>query len=188
MKKLVSIAVLWILVTAVFGQAQKGQFMLGGSADISASRTGKNSSFNLSLSPTFGAFVVKGLAIGGRYSFSIGNTKNYDNNKKEYVSTTTFSSGIGPVFKYYIGNKPLKGLVSLNANYLTVTTLRKSSVSGTNGFSVGGSAGIAYFLNPHLALESAFYTTVNGYKGSLPTTRIGFQVGFFVFVDKKKKE
>lgn len=188
MKKFVGIAVLCVLALGVFAQAQKGQFMLGGSADISASRTGKNSTFNLSLSPTFAAFVVKGFAVGGRYSFTVGNTKNYDNNKKEYVATTTFSSGIGPVFKYYIGNKPLKGLVSLNASYLTVTTLRKSSVSGTNGFNVGGSAGMAYFFNPHIALESAFYAAVSGYKGSLPTTRIGFQVGFFVFVDKKKKE
>lgn len=188
MKKLVSILAFGVITVTLHAQALKGQFLLGGSADISAARTGKNSSFNLSLSPTFAAFVVNGFAVGGRYSFSVGNTKNYDNNKKEYVATTTFSSGVGPVLRYYIGKKQLKGLVGLNASYLTVTTLRKSNVSGTNGFNVNGSAGIAYFLNPHLSLESAFYATVSGYKGSLPTTRIGFQVGFFVFVDKKKKE
>lgn len=171
-----------------FAQVEKGKYLVGGSADLSLSFQGKNNSFNMSLTPQFGAFVVRGLAIGGRYSFGISSTHNYDFNKKEYVNTSTFTSGIGPLIRYYIGKKPLKGVITASANYLTSTTLRKNSVSGTSGFNATGSVGIAYFFNPLLSLETAFYVTATGYEKQLPVTRGGFSVGFFFFLDNKKKE
>ncbi len=188
MKKQAVLLLLTLVFAAAMAQTEKGHYLVGGAADISSARQGKNSSFNLSMSPTFGVFVVKGLAIGGRYSFGVSNNRTYDYKQLKYVSATTFSSGIGPVIKYYPGKKQLKGLVTLNGSYTTSTTLRDKKVTGTNGFIVGGSAGIAYFINQHVSIESAFYTNVSGAVDQLPVTRIGFQVGFFVFLDKKKKE
>ena len=176
------------IYTCSFAQIEKGKYLVGGSADMSMSFQGKNNSFNMSLSPQFGTFVIRGLAIGGRYSFGISATHNFDNNKKEYVNTSTFASGIGPLIRYYIGKKPLKGLISASANYLTSTTLRKSSVSGTSGYNATGFVGAAYFFNPLLSLEFGVYITNTGYQKQLPTTRGGFSVGFFVFLDNKKKE
>lgn len=187
MKKTVALLILFVSIS-VSAQTEKGKRFVGGSADISVSYTGKNSGFNLGVSPTFGVFVVRGLVIGVRYTFGISSAKNFDNTKKEYVSTTTFSSSIGPVFRYYIGKKQLKGVLSFNPNYLTTTTLRKNNVSGNNGFNIYGAAGIAYFLNEHLSLETLLYTNITGYVKVLPTTRIGVSVGLFVFLDKKKKE
>ena len=112
MKKLLTVFFLFVF-TGSFAQTEKGKYLVGGSADISMSFQGKNNNFNLSLSPQFGAFVVRGLVIGGRYSFIISGSKTFDNNKKEYVSTTTFSSGIGPLVRYYIGKKQLKGIKNL---------------------------------------------------------------------------
>lgn len=181
----------FILLAACYSlsaQVEKGRYFVGGAVDISGAYQGRNSSFNMSLTPQFAAFVVKGFAIGGRYTFGIGSTRNFDNNKKEYVSITTFSSGIGPILRYYYGKKPLKGLISVNANYLTATTLRKNSVSGTSGFNVSGLMGIAYFLNEHLAIESGIYATLTGYTKQLPTTRIGFSVGISAFLNNKKPE
>ena len=187
MKKLSVVLFVMVSINS-FAQTEKGKYLVGGSADISMSFQGKNSGFNMSLTPQFGAFVVRGLAIGGRYSIGISSSKNYDFNKKEYVSTTTFTSGIGPLVRYYIGKKQLKGVIAASANYLTSTTLRKNNVSGTSGFNATGSVGIAYFLNPLLSLETAFYVTTTSYEKQLPTVRGGFSVGLFVFLDNKKKE
>ena len=169
-------------------QVERGRFLVGGSADISSSYQGKNSGFNLSLNPSFGVFVVKGFAIGGRYSFGVTSSRTFDNSKKEFVTTTTFSSGIGPLLRYYFGKKQLKGLVSANVNYLTSVTLRKNNVSGTTGYSALGLLGMAYFFNPHLSLETGLYISGTGFIKQLPVTRIGISVGLFAFLDKKKKE
>ena len=180
--------IFFLFSTSVNAQVEKGRYLIGGNVDISSSYQGKNSGFNMSLTPSFGVFVVKGFAIGGRYSFGISSSKTYDRVKDEYTSVTTFTSGIGPLVRYYIGKKPLKGLISANVNYLTSTTLRKTSVSGTNGFSATGLVGFGYFFNPHISLDCGLYVSGQGFEKQLPVTRIGFSVGLFAFLDKKKKE
>jgi hypothetical protein len=47
---------------------------------------------------------------------------------------------------------------------------------------------MAYFFNQHLSLETGMYITATGYQTQLPTTRIGFSLGLFAFLDKKKPE
>lgn len=187
MKKILTLLYISLFFSA-FSQTEKGKQFVGGGADISVSYTGKNSGFNLGVSPSYGVFVVRGLVVGVRYTFGISSAKNYDNNKKEYITTTSFNSSIGPILRYYIGKKQLKGIIVFNPSYLTTVTLRKSNVSGSNGFTIYGSAGIAYFLNDHLSLETSLYTNATGYLKVLPTLRIGVSVGLFVFLDKKKKE
>lgn len=184
---------LWTIIFALLSfcasaQVEKGKYFVGGSADINVSFIGKNSGFNLGVSPNFGVVVVRGLVVGARYSFNISSAKNFDNNKQEFVTTTTYSSAIGALFRYYPGKKQLKGVIVFNPAYLTSTTMRKSSVSGTHGFALYGAAGIAYFVNDHISIETLLYANISGYKKVLPTTRIGLSVGIFVFLDKKKKE
>ncbi len=187
MKKYLAIVLIFVSMGAI-AQVEKGKYFVGGSADISVSYIGKNSGFNLGVSPNFGVVVVRGFVVGARYSFTISSAKNYDNTKKEYVTTTTYSSAIGPIFRYYPGKKQLKGVIVFNPAYLTTTTMRKSSVSGTHGFNLYGAAGIAYFVNDHISIETLLYANVSGYVKVLPTTRIGLSVGVFTFLDKKKKE
>lgn len=187
MKKILTLTLI-LTSLSVFAQTEKGKQFVGGSADISVSYTGKNSGFNLGVSPSYGVFVVRGFVMGVRYTFGISSSKNYDNNKKEYTTTTSFNSSIGPIFRYYIGKKQLKGVITFNPNYLTTVTLRKTSVSGNNGFNIYGLAGIAYFLNDHLSIETGLYASATGYLKVTPTLRIGVSVGLFVFLDKKKKE
>jgi len=187
MKKQFLLLFAFVSISCV-AQTEKGKYLVGGSADMSMAFQGKNNSFNMSLSPQFSAFVTKGLAIGARYSFGISASKTFNNSTQEYVSTTTFTSGIGPLIRGYVGKKQLKGVFAAGANYLTSTTLRKNNVSGTSGYNVTGFAGAAYFFNPLLSLEFGLYVTNTGYQNQLPTTRGGFSVGFFVFLDNKKKE
>jgi hypothetical protein len=188
MKNLVFISLIILLFDSAQAQVERGRYLIGGNVDISSAYQGKNSGFNMALAPSFGVFVVRGFAIGGRYSFGISSSRNYDANKKEYTTVTTFSSGIGPFVRYYIGKKPLKGLISANVSYLTSTTLRKTSVSGTNGFSAMGLVGMGYFFNPHLSLDFGLYVSGSSFVKQLPVTRIGFSVGLFAYLDKKKKE
>src|SRR5690349_18994386 len=123
MKKVLSVSLIIILFSlGLKAQVERGRYLLGGNVDISSSYQGKNSGFNMSLTPSFGTFVVKGLAIGARYSFGISSARTFSESKNEYTSVTSFTSGIGPLVRYYIGKKPLKGLISANVNYLTSVT------------------------------------------------------------------
>lgn len=172
-----------------FSQTEKGRYLVGGAVDVSSTKqAGSTANFNLNIAPSFGVFVVKNFAIGGRYAFGVTGSKAYNKGKGKYIATTTFTSSIGPSARYYIGKKPFKGLVSANVNYLTATVLRDKNVSGYNGFSAGGFLGLAYFFNPYVSMEAGGYLTAAGYTGEFPTTRFGFSVGFFAFLDKKKKE
>jgi hypothetical protein len=188
MKNTLTITLIVFLSIAAQAQVERGRYLLGGNVDISSAYQGRNSGFNMSLTPSFGAFVVKGFAIGVRYSFGISSSKTWSDSRAEYVSVTSFTSGIGPLFRYYIGKKPLKGLISANVNYLTSVTLRKNNVSGTNGFSATGLVGMGYFFNPHLSLDCGLYVSGVSFVKQLPVTRIGFSIGLFAFLDKKKKE
>jgi hypothetical protein len=170
-------------------QTQKGNYTLGGSADASLSFNSTTRSFNVSLQPTLAAFVVNNFAIGGVYAFGLSgsHTISTANVVKE---TNSFNTSIGPYLKYYIGKKQLKGAISANAAFAISTGIRtetnRSPSTTYQGFVAGGTAGLAYFFNEHLALESGLYINVTGYQTLLPTTRLGISLGLYAFLNKKK--
>ncbi|HWB62881.1 MAG TPA: hypothetical protein VG603_05165 [Chitinophagales bacterium] len=185
---LLIIPALLVAFAPAYSQTEKGRYMVGGSGDISESFNGVNSNFNFSLSPSFGVFVVKNFAVGGIYSFTIGGAHTYNVKKGEYVNATTFTAGIGPQLKYFLGKKAVKGFASASAAYAVYTRLSQGDVTNLNGFSVGGMLGVAYFFNNYISLETGFYLTGAGYQYELPTTRAGLSIGLYGFLDKKKAE
>ncbi|HLP21279.1 MAG TPA: hypothetical protein VK174_13295 [Chitinophagales bacterium] len=187
MKKLIAILLLSVSL-ASFGQVDKGMMAIGGNVDVSLSFQSTTSNFNMAINPTLAVFAVRGLAIGGRYSFGVTSRRAFNVQQNEYRTTTTFVTGIGPTVKYYIGKKQLKGFVAANGSYMVSTQLTKGNVGNKNGFSAGGAVGMAYFFNPHIGLETGFYVQASGYEGDFPITRGGISVGIFTFLDKKKKE
>lgn len=182
------ILLLSLLISVCHAQTEKGRYIVGGNVDISGSIQGDVTRFNMAIAPSFGVFVVKGFAIGGRYSFGVSSVRQFDVDENEYRSTVTFSTAIGPLVKGYFGPKRLKGFATANIQYLTSTTMRKSRISGTQGFSTMGTVGIAHFFNKNVVLESGLYVSLQSVVKQLPITRIGFSVGLFVILDKKKKE
>lgn len=188
MKPLIYILSLLLSTATCFAQVEKGRYILGGSVDISGTIQGDVRRFNMTINPSFGAFVVKGFAIGGRYQFGVNSVRAYDVDDAEYRTTISFTTALGPQLKYYYGKKTLKGLVSANVLYLTSTTLRKSRVISFQGLTANGLLGIAHFFNRNVALESGLYVTLQAVEKELPITRIGFSMGIFVILDKKKKE
>lgn len=187
-KRLSTTLLLLALVQFTFAQALKGQLQVGGSGDLSMTYNGTTSTFNLSIAPSLGIFVVNGFAVGGRYSIGINNVRSFDTKNNVYTSTITFTTLIGPALKYYIGKKQLKGLLSASGAYTVTTSIHKTDVGNRNGFSVMGLGGLAYFLNPHLSVETGFYVSATGGEKILPTSRFGISVGLFAFLDKKKQE
>lgn len=185
-----SLAAILLLCCAMcsYAQTERGRYIVGGNVDISGSIQGDVKRFNMAIAPSFGVFVVKGFAIGGRYSFGVGSIRQYDVEDKEYKTTVTFSTAIGPLVKGYFGKKNLKGLATANVQYLTSTTMRKSRVNGTQGMTASGTLGIAHFFNRNVVLESGLYVSLQSVTKQLPVTRIGFSMGLFVILDKKKKE
>jgi hypothetical protein len=171
-----------------FSQVEKGHYLIGGSVDISHLTQGETRNFNLSLSPRFGVFAVKGFAVGGRYSFGVDSRRIYNKKEEKYMPSTVFTTSIGPELSYFLGKKALKGLASVYGNYTVYTRLYDGDVTNKNGFAVGGFLGMAYFFNEHVMLKSGMYINTSGYKGDFPATRIGFSVGLAVVLDKKNKE
>lgn len=186
-KALLVLSFLWCVLTG-FGQVEKGRYLIGGAVDISYTIQDEQRNFNMAIAPAMGVFVVKGLAIGGRYSFGVASRRTYNTSKEKYMPATTFTTGIGPKVSYYIGKKPLKGLVSANAGYSVYTRLYDGDVQNKNGFTAGGFLGMAYFFNQNLSLETGMYINASGYEGDFPTTRFGFSIGLAAFLDKKKQE
>lgn len=179
---------LLFLSSAATAQVEKGRYLIGGSVDISHLTQGETRNFNLSLSPRFGVFVVKGFVVGGRYSFGVDSRRVYNKKEERYMPSTVFTTAIGPEISYFLGKKALKGLASVYGNYTVYTRLYDGDVTNKNGFAVGGFLGMAYFFNEHVMLKSGMYINASGYKGDFPATRIGFSVGLAAVLDKKNKE
>lgn len=176
------------LTTTAFAQVEKGRYTLGGNVDISGTRTGIERTFSMTIAPQFGVFVVKGFAVGARYAFGVAGSRTYNEDKKEFQVNTVYTTNIGPRLKYYYGKKQLKGYIMGHGGYSVYTRVRKGDVTNKNGFTFGASLGMAYFVNNNVGIESGMYFNTQGYEGDFPTTRIGFSVGIFTFLDNKKKE
>jgi hypothetical protein len=177
-----------LCTTSLLAQTERGQYLVGGSIDVSDDFNAGNTNFNFSVSPSFAVFVVKNFAVGANYAITIANARTFDASSGTYTSITSLQTFIGPYLKYYMGKKQLKGMVSFTGGYSGFTALGGGDVISLNGFALHGALGMAYFFNPHISLETAAYIQSQGYQTLYPSTRVGLSVGFFTFLDKKKKE
>lgn len=175
---------------SLIAQILKGSYLVGGSADASLSFNYTTRSLNVSLQPTFAAFVVNNFAIGAIYSFGISGSHTPAVGTVPAKETNGFNTSLGPYLKYYIGKKRMKGVLSGNAGFAITTGLRtetnRSPSQAYLGFTAGGTAGMAYFFNEHISLEPCFYFTASGYQTILPTTRMGISLGLFAVLTKRK--
>lgn len=180
-----------MLVTiGCFGQTEKGNLLAGGGADFSLSFNYTTRGFNVALQPTFAGFVVKNFAMGFIYSIGISGSHVVNTNPPSTKETNNFSTNLGPYLKYYIGKKGLRGFISANAGFALMTGVRTETNHSPSqayaGIVSGGSVGLAYFFNEHIALEPALYITNAAYQTLEPTTRVGISLGFYAFLQRKK--
>ena len=156
MKKLVLLLSLAFSITS-FAQIEKpitkGNMIISGAGSIESyrSRYGDfaSNTFNLSLSPGVGYFIIDNLAIGINTNFSITSQGGYG----------VYSLGLGPYARYYFKN----GLF-LNGE-LGYDLLHGLKNNGTKQkeYSIIPGIGYAIFLNPKVSFEPSInYRHVNG--------------------------
>jgi hypothetical protein len=181
MKKLIFALLFVIASFKLSAQINKGQWLAGGNVNWTTSFNSyySGNSTVISIMPDAGYFFLDKLAGGLKLSYIIGNPAG------NYYSTRTY--GVSPFARYYFLSKTKNLNLFAQAAY---------GWNRTNGDGLGGaninshqwsfSAGPAFFLNPHVALEVALnYTNEAGqmYTDGNPET-LGINIGFQIHLGK----
>lgn len=160
MKKNLLIAVAFVFTLAnVNAQTEKGNFMFSGGSSFSFTSANAQTEFNgeqvgddlktslFTLNPSAGYFVMDNLAVELEFAFT--STKTDDG----AGDVTTSSLAALPGARYYFdaGDK-FKPFVGVNAGIIS-TSSGDEDVLKSNGFTFGGKAGVAYFLNENVSLD-----------------------------------
>lgn len=148
-------------------QTQKGNWLVGGSANFSSVKQGEFSATSFGISPMAGYFIVEDLALGASLNFSSFKEEDDD-------ASTEFS--IGPFVRYYFVDLGPSAKLFGQAN----VAFGSSKYINSEGFTEWGiSAGPAIFLNPHTALEITLGYGSQKYKDADDAVNaFGVNVGF----------
>ncbi len=176
MKKIILIAMFGIITTSAFSQINKGQLLVGGSANFSSSKQNDVPDSKLTtfhFSPDVGYFFIPNLAGGLRASFS---SSKYEDEDEAFTSTS-----VAPFVRYYFLPAEQKVNVFADASY-GIGSVGQGDNESFNYFGV--MAGPAVFLNEHTALEFAIqYQSWGGdaYNDNRENS-FGFNVGFQIHI------
>ena len=170
--------------SSAMAQTEKGNRLMGVNVANIAIPTSGNATI-VSLQPTYGWFVSKGLVLGaGIPFFYLGS----DNSKLTQI-------GITPFLRYYIGPSQVKPFLGASVGVVntSVSNTGSGKASSTDPvYSVTG--GVAFFLNRHVSFDMALaYTggdigalnsylagTTNALTPNVPKA-INFSLGFQVY-------
>jgi len=178
-KKLAFFLLLLCSTTSQFGQIPKGTYMIGGDADIPFQLQMKDE-MRMYIKPSMGYFVVDnfslGLNIGSELFFSQG-----DN--------LTFSFGLGPQLRYYLGKEKIKafGHISYMASIVTGNFFRPNEFESS--FQPG--MGVCYMIAPTVGIEALLNYSIIDSKydhhkyHSFGALHIGFQIFLPPTIDKQ---
>ncbi|MVM37263.1 outer membrane beta-barrel protein [Spirosoma sp. HMF3257] len=172
MKNTLCTVLLVLIQFSVNAQTEKGRWNAGVSVgQFSYQKADLGNFFSGSLTPTAGYFVAPNLLLGAGIPLSY-NTQRYLSpvvNQK----TRSFTVGVSPFARYYIGAAKLKPNIgfsfsySHNNYYSTGSTNSSSleSVATTNAITITPSVGLAYFLSQSISLDARL--NYNWYKSML---------------------
>lgn len=169
--------ILFVLMAGYsFGQTEKGNFLVGGTAGFQSSSTNTTIAF----SPNVGYFVKNNFAIGASSTLS--------SVKEDFQKITTFN--IGPFARYYVGHSNFKPFGLLQLGYLSYTVKEldtppsKSSIDGF-GFTIG--VGGAAFISRDVAFETILGYNSQRYATADPVNNISLSLGFQIFFNRHIK-
>lgn len=158
--------------STTFAQTEKGIKLLGGSADISSTSFDSDSEniFGVSVNPNIGFFLVDNFALGAEVPLGFTSSD---------ISNTT-QVGLVPFARYYLGSSDTRkfflgvrgGIVSSNVSFDS-----GDDISRNQGV-VGANAGVAFFINQSIALETALNYQYISIEDSNGVSNIGLSVGF----------
>lgn len=167
MKK-VLLGVCMLFTLALSAQTMKGNWLAGGNVGFDSYKVkdADDSETHISFAPNLGYFVIDNLAVGaaiGYHNYKLGDVKNS-------------SFGVGPFVRYYFLNLGESAKLMAQASY-TLNSVKAGDADSVSGSTLGLAAGVAYFLNPHVALEGILgYTSDSGDLGE--GSGFGLNVGF----------
>jgi hypothetical protein len=178
MKKIFVAAIMTVILgTATQAQTQRDWYIIGGDlSNIGLDFQDGNTNFSLDITPRAAWFIRDDFAVGGEALLGLSTGDGF--------TTTTY--GIGPIARYYLSGTALESVRRtrwfLDGNvgiYGTNTKVSGQEGVSTNGLGIGFGPGIAYFLNPNIALEAvAKYNIAVGFGNSTTSNRLNFGLGF----------
>ncbi len=174
MKKILLICFLSFAITAGFAQTDKGDWMIGGGLQLNTSK----SKTTFILNPNIGWFIMNDLALGAQMFYS-------------YVKLgdqRTNSFGAGPYARYYFLKKNVRPFAHADFDFETGRVKLSSGESTENAFNFFLGAGVAFFINQNVAVE-----TLAGYKHTNVKNESGnggfaFKLGFQVYINRNQAE
>ena len=201
MKKILFLFPLFLSI-AVFGQTEKGSFMIGGSGTMSFNKNDWNGSGNtkqttLNLSPDVGYFFAKNLSGGLYLPFEVSWSKTKATSFPGEYHGNGNSIGVAPYVRYYI---PVKSFFLVTEGsygwyYSKNTFDNLDPITGTvNGeqeittkyksFSLA--AGPAFFLNPYTSIEVLANYQRSNFE-SMDQSTFYVSVGFQIYLPSRKE-
>ena len=180
--------IIFILVSCFFikighSQLLKGNWLIGGNANLSSLRSSSQASLqynqkNIQISPVIGYFLGDKFVAGLRPSFIYGSNS---------VGSATTIIGIGPLVRYYLLSPENMFNLFTEAGYSYGNIKSKGGGSGqkSNTFSISG--GPVLYFNSSVGLEFTFsYSTtkVVGFSGK--NNELKFGIGFMFYLEKKE--
>jgi hypothetical protein len=147
-------------------QTEQGNWLVGGNFTINTVRNSTTIAFN----PTAGYFVMNNLAVGGSVGLEF----------DKFGENKTTSFGIGPLVRYYFGQKNIKPFLNGEFSFISQKLKLPGSTNTENGINYFLGAGLAGFLNENVALEGVAgynHTKIKDIEGDGGFLfRVGFQV------------
>jgi outer membrane protein len=213
MKNIIIVVAFLIPTVSVFGQIAKGSSTVGGNISLlretnqyiyestyypNGYKT-ENKSNVLSITPSYGYFIIDNLCVGANVSALFGHSTSAASGVYSEFESRSRSIGAGPLVRYYLplddklyayaqtgytwNWSNVKFDTAFDPSAKTTTTLKSRYTLWDAGL------GLAYFVNPSTAIEAGFNYTSARYKdgeGNVnnKTSAIAFNIGFRIFLRK----
>ena len=160
-------------------QTEQGRFLVGGSVGGSYNSFSNTSNLSFGIGPYVGFFVMDDLAIGsGLYA-------NFNRSRNPQIADgiISYSFGISPFARFYFHDfENAKTFAELGAGYsASVARINGDPVSNTN-FSANLAVGIAFFLNEHVAVETALRYNASNLFNNLIISNLSLGAGFRIYL------
>jgi len=176
MKKLLFLA-LFIASINVSAQTEFGKCLISGSTNASLLMStpdgSDNKSFNVNVSPAYGYFVAKNVAMGLSFAIS------YTELNNSYYSSNQTVFQFSPFIRYYIASDSSKAkfFVQLEGGYM--------NSNKNTGYFFSGGLGVSIFANQHIAFDigASYLRTI---VRSRATNTFGLTLGVSVFLGKQE--
>jgi len=170
------LGILILVSVSLNAQCVKGNWLVGGSAGFSSSTVdidGAEAVTNIHVSPDIGYFIIDRLAVGAAIDFTSTSSNGH--------SGSSFS--VGPAVRYYFADLGESAKLFGQAQFTFGSETPFGEDDSVSSTAWGVSAGLAWFLNHHVALEASLgYGShkpgdENGIAG-IATNTFGLEVGF----------